>query len=126
MFNIFTTIKSIYKKQNLDISEAEMFHGVAIGKWLSYDTDNMKVLEECSKYFFYLTPELYLKLLYLCIPKKEQPPFLHKVEKETKKENQLYESIRVALRWTDRELKLHSRLLDKIIDSKYWKQQLGI
>ena len=126
MYSIFNSIKSIYKKTCLDTSEVEGFHNIAIVKWLSLDNDNIRVLEEVSKYFFYLSPELYLKLLYLCIPKKEYPPFLHKVEKETTKENKLYEKIRIALRWTDKDLKVHSKLLDKIIDTKYWKVQLGV
>lgn len=126
MFNIFTTIKSIYKKNKLDTNEVESFHNIAIQKWLSIDKDNLSVLKSISKYFYYLEPKLYLQLLYLCIPKKEQPPFLHKIEKETKKENELYNKIRDTLRWTDRELKLYSRLLDKIIEPKYWKSQLGV
>jgi hypothetical protein len=126
VFNIFTEIKSIYKKQNINTVEVEMYHCIAITKWLGYDEDNMTVLEEVAKYFFYLSPKLYLQLLYLCIIKKDQPPFLHKVEKETIKENELYNKIKTTLRWTDRELKLHSKLLDKIIDAKYWKGQLGL
>lgn len=126
MFNIFTEIKSIYKKQRLNTEEVEHYHNIALNKWLSYDRDNMPILKEVTKYFFYLSPELYLKLLYLCIPKKEQPPFLHKIEKETSKENIVYEKIKETFQWTDRELKLHSKLLDQVINNKYWSQQLGV
>jgi len=124
--NIFLLIKSIYTKKTLNIEEVESYHNIAILKWLSYDSSNLATLEEISKYFFYLSPELYLKLIYLSIDKKEQVPFLHKITKETKKENELYNKIRDTLRWTDRELRLYSRLLDKIIEPKYWKQQLGV
>ena len=126
MFNIFNEIKAIYKKQLINTKEVEMFHNIAIIKWLSYDEDNMEILEEVSKYFFYLSPELYLKLLYLCIGKKDQPPFLHKVEKEKSKGNELYDKIKTTLGWTDKDLRLHSELLNKIIEVKYWSQQLGI
>lgn len=126
MFNIFTEIKAIYKKQRINTEEVEFFHNIALTKWLSYDQDNMKALKKVCKYFFYLTPELYLKLLYLSIGKKEQPPFLHKVEKEVIKENELYNKIRDTLQWSDRELRLHSLLLNQIINVKYWNSQLGV
>jgi hypothetical protein len=126
MFNIFTEIKSIYKKQSLNIAEVDSYHNIAQLNWLIYDESNILILKELAKYFYYLTPELFLQLIYICIPKKEQPPFLHKIEKETVKANELYDKIKLTLRWSDRELKLHSRLLDKVIDTKYWKIQLGV
>lgn len=126
MYNIFETIKSIYKKTKLDTKEIESFHCIALNKWLSYDEDNTDTLKKAVKYFFYLSTEMYVKLLYLCIAKKSQAPFLHKVEKEKVKENLLYNKIRDTLQWTDRELKLHSKLLEKIIEPKYWKKQLGV
>jgi hypothetical protein len=106
-----------------------MYQNLAISKWLILDEDNIVPLKQAFKFLYWLKPQYFFYLLYCSIPQKEKPPFLHKVEKEEPpKENKLFTRVKETLRWSDRELKLHSRLLTKVItpNEKYWKKELGI
>jgi hypothetical protein len=127
MYSIFEDIKAIYSKKNLDTSNTEAYKNIAIMKWLILDEDNHETLKEIVKYFFSVEPVHFLYLLYFNIGKQVPVPFLHKIDKEEKEEdNTLYLKIKQTLKWSDRELLLHKRLLDKVIDNKYWANQLGV
>ena len=126
-FNIFNCIKSLYHKklENIEIKEIEMYQNIAISKWLIYEESNLNILEKVIKYIFYLEPINYFYLLALNLPKLERVPFLHKIEKETIEKNKLFDKIKFTLQWSDKELKLHTKLLEKIIDEVYWGKELG-
>lgn len=127
-FNIFDNIKVLFKKEPIDISQLEMFHLFSITKWLSYDEETLNRISHILKYIFLIEPQSYYYLLGLNLPKLERLPFFHKIEKEEQKENKLFSKIKEALRWSDKELKLHHKLLEKIIqpNAKYWQKELGI
>lgn len=122
---MFDIIKSIYKKDKL---KYDMNTGlsIVISKWLSYDTDNINVLQEIVDKMFYINPQHYYYLLYFSIPHKPRAPFLKKVKEEEKEEeSRLYKKIKYILGWSNNELEKNKPLL-KYLNKDYWKVELGI
>lgn len=130
VYNIFNDIKAIYSKnKSIALKEdRETYQNISILKWFSYDEDNLPILKKILHYIFFIEPLHFLLLLYFNIPRKQIPPFLHKIHKEEAKENKLFSKIKETLQWSDRELKLHTKLLEKtvLINEKYWSKQLGV
>jgi len=126
MTNFFDYIKNIYQKNNLKPDEWDMSSNIAVSKWLSKDKDCIHIVKKLLHYLFYLEPINYYYLLYFNLPKKFNIPYFKKIEKEEAKENKVYEKIRYILNWSSRELELNKKILDKVIDEKYWKKELGI
>jgi hypothetical protein len=128
MYNIFDDIKTVYLKTNISTEKRDTYQNIALVRWLAYDEDNLIHLKRILQYIWYLEPKEFFYLVYYNIPKKATVPYLYKIPKEEIKENKLFDKIKEALQWSDRELKLHSKLLKKILFSKetYWEQQLGV
>lgn len=128
-YNIFEDIKVIYTKSKdfFPPKDRETYQNISITKWLSYDEDNLSILSKLIPYMWLVSPETYFMLLYFNIPKKEKVPFLHKIHKEEKEDNKLFNKIKEVLGWSDKELKLYFSTLEKSIKNvKYWKTQLGV
>jgi hypothetical protein len=126
MYSIFDDIKTIYLKRNISLEKRDTYQNIALVRWLAYDEDNLPYLKKIITYIWYLDANLFYYLLYCNIPKKDTVPYLHKITKEEPKENKLFDKIKETLQWTDKELKLHLKLLEKIINEEYWAKELGI
>lgn len=122
----FDIIKSLYKKEKVDIKEASQFN-ITLTKWLSYDSNNLPFLKKMvsKEYHTRLNPSHYFILLFLGI-KKGKVPYLGKVEKRKEKDNKLYEKIRYYLKWSKKELETNKGLLDIVINKQYWKKELAV
>jgi len=127
MVEFFDIVKTIYTKQN-PISEIDVGTNIALSKYLGRDKDNLPTLQKISKYILYIEPIEYYYLLYLMIPRKQKIPYLKKIIKVEKEENKLLDAIKRFLKWSDKELLLHSKLLEQTLlkNHNYWSQQLGV
>lgn len=125
MNNFLDLLKTIYTKQKIcytnDIGEC-----IALSKSLSKNPDNLKGLSKCINYLFYIDPLHYFYLLYFNIPSKQYIPKSIKFDIDEEKENKLYNKIKYVMNWSDKELKINKRILDKVIDEKYWNKELAI
>jgi len=122
--NLFTYITNIYTKKK-DISDIDMSTNIILTKWLSFDVDNLKALKQALPYIFYVEPKHYYYLLYYLITKKNKVPYLKKSNKVEEKTDKLFNKIQQTLNWSNRELAFNKSILDKVIDVKYWKNELG-
>jgi hypothetical protein len=127
MVEFFDIVKTIYTKQN-PIIEIDLGTNIALTKYLGRDKDNLPTLHKISKYLLYIEPLEYYYLLYLLIPRKYKIPYLKKIIKVEKEENKLLEAIRLFLKWSNKELSLHKKLLELTLlkNHIYWTQQLGV
>jgi len=125
-FNFFEIIKSIYEKRKLDINIDRPLNIILL-KWLSWDENNVKYLKELvsKEYHTILEPNHFYILLFLGI-KHSKTPYLGKIKIKEKKENKLYNKIKYVLGWSEKELEISKNILDKVINIKYWKKELGI
>ena len=125
-FNLFEIIKSIYEKKTLDIN-IDRQANITILKWLYWDENSVKYLKELvsKEYHTILEPNHFYILLFLGI-KHSKTPFLGKIKVKEKKENKLYNKIKYIFGWSEGELEISKHILDKVIDIKYWKGEVGI
>ena len=113
MNNIFNDIKAIYTKSKIEIEEREMYQNIGLCKWLAIDEDNLSTLAKLMKYIYYITPLHFFYLLYCSIGKKQYPPYLHKIDKEEKKENKKLSKIRIKVEHAIRIVKVFRRIGEK-------------
>ena len=129
MFNIFNCIKALYTKNlnGLDIEDIETWQIMAVVKWLGYEEQTLPIIKDIVKYIFDLEPKIIFNMLYLAIPRQDRVPFIHKVEKEEIKINDLYLEIAKNLGWSEREIFINKSLLDKVIlpNKTYWRKEFG-
>lgn len=133
MISFFDLLKNVYTKEITDSEELAKSVNtnllIGVVKWLSYDVTNLPILKKITNYMFYMEPLHFYYLLLLSVPHRYRPPFLRKHAVESPvKQKRLYEKIKYVLDWSERELRLYNKLLDKVIKSKekYWKGELGL
>ena len=125
-YRFFDVLKSCYTKNPLDI-KIDTNYCIGLVRWLSYDPINLPIIKRITKYLFYLKPLYFYYMLLLCIPPRKKIPFLNKPSSEPAiKYPKLYEEIRKALDWSDKELRLHSKLLNRVIDKNHWKKEMAL
>lgn|SRR3990167_2461549 len=122
---IFDTIKSIYEKTILPEFKYDIQTCLSVSKWIGFDVSNIEKIKNTLSYLFYIEPQHYIFLLYLTLPKK-LVPYLKNPDIKKQKENLLYKKIQNIFDWSDRDLKFHQSLLDRVIDKKLWSIELGI
>ena len=122
--NLFNYITNIYTKKR-DISDIDMSTNIVLTKWLSFDVDNLNALKQALPYIFHIEPKHYYYLIYYLITKKTKVPFLNKSNKVETKKDKLMEKIQQALNWSNKEMAFNKSILNKVIDVKHWKNELG-
>ena len=122
--NFFEVIKTIYNKSEINFKVDNSLNHT-LTKWLSYDKQNLESLRSIVGYYGQIRAERYFRLLYLGIP-KGKPPYLGKVIKTGNKCRGVFQAISKVFSWSDRECELQKNILEKVIDIKYWKRELGV
>ena len=129
MYNFFEVIKTIYLKRKIDFTVDKTLC-INLVKWLSFDRRNLNVLSRLVKeeYHTRLEPNHFFYMLYLEIPKGKTPYLqsIKRVGNEEKTGNKVYTEIASQFQWSERECQLQQNILEKVIDKKYWKKELGI
>lgn len=127
--NFFEALTNLYTKSGDIPSDIDTGSVLVFSKTLSQDRDCHAVLKRMSKLMLYLPPRMAYGLMFLMIPKKTQVPYLKFTRKKKEEEaDELLKKIQTFLGWSDREMQLHSRLLERTIlkDKKHWKAEFGI
>lgn len=125
---IFEAITAIYKKDPKEI-EVNVSMVLTITKWLSYNCDNLEILQGIFPFIFYISPQHYYYILWLNIPEKSKVPYLKKyLEDKEETESELVKKIQRILGWSNRELLLHKKIINDVIlkDGEKWKERMGI
>lgn len=122
--NFFEVIKTIYNKTEINFKVDNSLNHT-LTKWLSYDKQNLESLRSIVGYYGKVIPERYFRLLYLGIP-RGRPPYLGKIIKNGNKSKRVFQEISKVFLWSDRECELQKNILEKVIDIKYWKKELGV
>ena len=120
-------VKSIYRKQPMKLEDAADL-GLCLGLTNIFKLNplNSNILKKLSYYIFFVEPRHYLILLFLLIPYQQYVPFYNAIKKQENKKDKLYEKIKYVLGWSDKELQLHTSLLNKVIDREYWCNELAV
>ena len=126
MMDLFKTLNAIYTKQQIKLDNIQRQDVMGLFRWLAMDTNNLPVLRKINQYLFYLRPENLLILLYFTIQQRNRAPFI-KYTKKVKKPgiSLLYTKIQRYFGWSQRELALNEKYLQKL-DVKKWKKAFGI
>lgn len=125
MANYLDLLNSIYTKEKKAVNY-DIGISIALTKTLAKDKDNLEAIKKCVPFLFYLSPLHYFYMLYFNIPKKTYIPKMLKIENEEITENKLYSKIQYVLGWTNRELKLNEKILDRVIEQETWKKELAV
>jgi len=123
--NIFETIKNIYQKNNKEISNIERWECIALNKWLSFDKDNLNILNKLLPYLFYVEPKHYYYLLFFNIPKKYKVPYLKYIKGVDKKEDKFINKVEYILGWSKKEMDKNLRVVKQVINKKEWQDKIG-
>jgi hypothetical protein len=123
--DLFGLIRTIYEKKGLE-EEVSTTDIVLLNRWLSFDRWNIGRVRKVMKYLFFVEPIHYFYLLYFNMPQVGRAPFLKSYKKEKDKEDKVFNKIAYTLDWSNKEFELNKNILNKVIDKKYWKKELGV
>jgi hypothetical protein len=125
--NIFDITNGIYKKEPLIIDKIDVSLCIVLTNILKLNKTNIHSIKKIIHYLFFIEPKRYIMLLFIMIPQNLRPPFIKGVKKiEEVKEDLLYKRIGYQFDWSNRELELNRKILDKVIDKDYFKKELGV
>ena len=118
-------LNSICKKNPVNYDSKNFVNFIAIGKTLAKESKFISSLKGFGKYVWYLKGELPYYFLY-CIVPYGISSYSKKLEDKEQEISPVYNRIKEVLGWSNKELRLHTKILNKIIDEKYWKRNMGI
>ncbi len=124
--NYLDALKSIYTKEKFGIVD-DIGFCISLTKTLSKDQDNIPALKEIVPFLFLVSPEHYFFLLYLGIKKKSYIPRLQQFENQEKKSDEVLEFAQKVLKWSNREMNLNNKILEKVLEDKeFWNEEFGL